>query len=256
MKGGKNRQPLGYTIVEVMIVLAVTGFMFLIAAVFINGKEARTSFTEGTHETASDIQNIIEQVSDGKYSDIRIYCSASGGTLNTNSSPPGTADCTFLGKFIHFPVVGNSSSTNYEVFTLAGARQISGGPPPSLSADLITAITNPELTVQSATPQNLEVKDISVNGVSGAYGIGFVQSLGNAISGTYVSGAQTVMMVNAPGLNAGDTSETAAAATLNNLQPITSASICITDGSRYAQIVLGSSNGNPLSAQVEVKNTC
>jgi type II secretory pathway pseudopilin PulG len=256
MKGGKNRQPLGYTIVEVMIVLAVTGFMFVIAATFINGKQARTSFTEGTHEMASDIQDIIEQVSDGKYSDIPLYCSAGVSSLSISSLPPGTADCTFLGKFIHFPVENTASATKYEVFSLAGARNVGGGPPTSLAADLVTAITNPELTVQANIPQTLQVKDINVNGAPGVYGIGFIQSLGNVNSGTYVSGAQTVSMVYAPSLNGGDSSEAAAAATLSSLQPITAASICITDGTRYAQIILGSSNGNPLAAQVEVENTC
>lgn len=258
MKGGKNRQPLGYTIVELMIVLAVTSFMFVIAATFINGKQAKTSFIEGTHEMASNLQGIIEQVTDGKYSDIPLYChyTGGGGPLNIDGTAPGTAGCTLLGKFVHFQVLGTATATTYEVFSLAGARQVSGGPPTSFGVDTVTAITNPELTAQATVPQNLEVKRVTVNGGTAVYGIGFVQSLGNASSGTYVSGGQTVALVYAPSLNSGDTAESAAAATLGNIQTANSATICLTDGTRYAEIDLGSSKGNPLSAQLEVKNIC
>lgn len=55
MKGGKS--PLGYTVVEVMIVLAVSGIMFLVAANFINGKQQKTSFANGVNEMASRIQD-------------------------------------------------------------------------------------------------------------------------------------------------------------------------------------------------------
>ena len=59
MLGGRNRhskQPFGYTIVEVMIVLAVSSAMFLIAANFINGKQERTAFSQGSNEMVSQLQ--------------------------------------------------------------------------------------------------------------------------------------------------------------------------------------------------------
>jgi len=257
MKGGKNRQPLGYTIIEVMIVLAVSGLMFLIAADFISGKQARTSFTAGTNQTASDIQDVIEQVNDGKFSDIPLYCNASSTSLNISAVGPGSPDCTFLGKFLHFPYP--SLATQYETFSLAGAREINGNPPTSLDSDLVTAIISPDLTTQETTSQNLTVKDIQVTspGFSGTvYGIGFVQSLGSTDGGSYISGAQTVELEYAPNLAVGDTTEAQAAAQLSNLQPASTAAICLTDGQRYAQIVLGATNGNPLSASVQVETTC
>lgn len=103
MKGVK--QPLGYTIIEVMIVLAISGLMFLIAANFISGKEESTSFTEGTNEFVTDMQSVINQVTDGQYSDISFQCVSSGGTLSfpSGGSQGTNPACVFLGKFLYFP---------------------------------------------------------------------------------------------------------------------------------------------------------
>jgi prepilin-type N-terminal cleavage/methylation domain-containing protein len=266
MKGGKL--PLGYTIVEVMIVLAVSSIMFLIAASFINGKQARTAFTAGTNEMASQVQDIIEQVTDGKYSDIPFKCTVSGLTLTI--SPAGGShvpDCTFLGKFVHFPQ--GSSASSYEVFSLVGAREVNSNPPASLLGDLVTAITpfapgggGIEFTTQATVPQSLDVKDVqvTVSGVTKAvWGIGFVQSLGSTNGGSYISGAQTIGIVYAPSLSALDPSENLAQGQLGNLLPADSAAICLTDGGRFAQIILGTtavSQGGQLSATVRVEPTC
>jgi len=258
MNGGKNKHPPGYTIVELMIVLAITSFMFVIAATFINGKQAKTSFTEGTHEMTSNIQNLIEQVTDGKYSDIPIYCTASGGSppsLSISPNPPGSADCTFLGKFVHFLALGSTGANKYEIFTLAGAREVNSGPPVNINLDGLQAVRNPELTAQATIPQNLQVYDVKANGIR-VFGLGFFQSLGNVSSGTYTSGAQTVSMYYTTNLNSLTNTEATAAPNLKNFMPTNNALICLTDGTRYAEIDLGSSNGNPLSAQLEVTSTC
>ena len=88
MLGGKNKQPLGYTIIEVMIVLAVSGLMFIIAATFINGKQQRATFTAGVNEMASELQNVIEQVNDGSYADVPLNCVSAGAGF-----PSGRRKC-------------------------------------------------------------------------------------------------------------------------------------------------------------------
>src|SRR4051812_28553600 len=105
MNGGKL--PLGYTVIEVMIVLAVSGLMFVIATNFISGKQAKTSFTAGSNELASKVQDLIGEVNDGKYSDIPLSCSANiGGPTSVSDGAPdaetqGTnPQCVFLGKIL------------------------------------------------------------------------------------------------------------------------------------------------------------
>lgn len=250
MKGGTR--PQGYTIIEVMIVLAISGVMFLIASSFISGKEASSAFTEGTNEFASDLQSIITEVSDGQYSDVNLSCTVAQPsnqltftTAASGSSLQGTnSECDFLGKFVHMSE--SSNSTSYETFDLAGARTDD-----TLASATPVIGNGVDLTDQETTPQALKVLDVKVTNGSGvtslSYGIGFVQSQANCnVDDSCVSSAQTVYMVYSPGLNgAGGASmgETAAKnAITGNLRTATAADICLTDGTRYASIKLGDSS--------------
>jgi prepilin-type N-terminal cleavage/methylation domain-containing protein len=253
MKGGKNRQPLGYTIIEVMIVLAVSGVMFLIAASFINGKQEHASFTEGVNQMASNIQDIIEQVTDGQYSDIGLTCTspdlnAPMPTVSVNSSAisnqGGNHDCVFIGKLLHFYISGGTTyPENYEVFSLVAARTATG-PDNATSGSVLTS--------QAAVPQSLEVRKMTVSGAT-TNNIGFVQSQGNQtnlINGS-TNGSQTVKLVNTSGLS----SATADPANLGTINTATSALICLSDGTQYAAIDVGDNNDSQLSANVAMYGT-
>jgi prepilin-type N-terminal cleavage/methylation domain-containing protein len=270
MKGGKNRQPLGYTIIEVMIVLAVSGVMFLIAAQFINGKQERTSFTAGVSEMASQIQDTIQQVTAGQYSDIPLTCiPGSPPALKEQVTSAQGIDtrCVFIGKFFHFmPSTGLSS---YELFTLAGNRLVPGSSDPAASLAQVFPVpvqdpgTGFDLTTQAAIPENLQVKNtggsigVTVNG-SATSGFGFIQDpgavvVGGAEDGTYVSGAQTVDLVYSATLTPNQT-ETQAINILRTT-PITigsSASICLTDGTEYALIRVGDTDSSSKTGQLSV----
>jgi prepilin-type N-terminal cleavage/methylation domain-containing protein len=268
MKGGDR--PLGYTIIEVMIVLAVSGVMFMIAATFISGKEASTAFTEGSNEFATQLQTVVEQVVDGQYSDISFNCAIGGDGLPDITLPTAAQEgedlqgtnspCIFLGKFIHFDEQGNL--TKFEVFSLASSR---------LAATIATAPIQPiapaaspiDLTDQEVVPQSLQVKYVLVNGEAApdVYGIGFVQSLGTQEEpGLYTSGAQSVSMVYSTAIS-NDMDEQDAATQITGigvLRTATSAVICLTDGSRYAELDLGNDDatGSELSVNLEVVRTC
>jgi prepilin-type N-terminal cleavage/methylation domain-containing protein len=265
MKGGKT--PLGYTIIEVMVVLAVSGVMFLIAANFVNGKQERTAFTEGINETASRIQDVIEQVTDGQYSDILQTCSFTGGITNIlpagGSHNQGTStQCVFLGKLISFTY---PSTHGYEVFSLAGGRvdaPIDGSPINLTSVD--PAIV-PSLTTTQATQQQLDVVKVtivdSVTGTThtsgpitpsatpgaGTYNIGFVEGLGTVNgTGSFQSGAQTISMVYS------SLSPTPLSGATNGigLSVAKSATICLTDGKQSANLILGTNN-NQLNTDIQ-----
>jgi prepilin-type N-terminal cleavage/methylation domain-containing protein len=253
MKGGQR--PLGYTIVEVMIVLAISGVMFVIAATFISGKEARTAFTSGTNDFSSQMQTTISQVVNGQFSDVALGCTVGASLSFSTSGNQGTnAPCVFVGKFLHFSESGDA--TKYEVFSLAGARDVTtlNGPPP------VTPVLGggADLTQQQLISQSLSVNSpIKVTDAAGVvhstYGFGYVQSLGTSNgSGGFNSGGQTVGMVYASGLGSNNADEATAAADITGtLLPAVSASVCLTDGTRYAQILVGSSN-DQLTVSVKV----
>jgi prepilin-type N-terminal cleavage/methylation domain-containing protein len=267
MKGGKS--PLGYTIVEVMIVLAVSGIMFVVAANFINGKQQKTTFTNGVNEMASRIQDIIEQVSDGQYSDIPFSCKgAAAGALTISSTisdkTQGTnKDCVFIGKFLHFSVDGNRSA--YEVFSLAAARAST-----SLGPDVTPVLGDDiDLTDQQIVPQSLEITKpgdprpgVKVTGAPGTYyGFGFAQSQGSEGDAldTYASGAQMVNLIYGPALQSSTAKEgDAASAITGHVAIAQSISFELTDGNQCAQISIGAGNGSQLDVNVtiEVPRSC
>lgn len=239
MKGGKNRQPLGYTIVEVMIVLAVSGMMFVIAASFINGKQEQSAFTAGTKDMASQIQDVVEQVTDGKYSDIPLGCNAGGSSLGfpISSADQGTnSPCVFLGKLLQF----SNGSPDYTLSSVAGARLV-GDIQPDLTNTKPTVI--PGLDVQQATPQSLNVigtKIVDSNGnphTDAFYVIGFLEGLGTSKHGSFQSGGQTVTMVYSTALS--PPIPPLSGGSLASLQYAQSATICLSDGTQTAELVMG-----------------
>ncbi len=242
MLGGKNKQPLGYTIIEVLIVLAVTGLMFVIAANFINGKQERTAFTTGVNEMASRIQDVIEQVRDGQYSDVGLECTLTGTTVNVRltgspSDKQGTqSDCVFLGKVLYFPPPTPTES--YQILSIAGRRlNASTG---NVATSLSNAGASPisDLTTDQNTPQKLDVTKVSP-----AHSFGFIQSQGsvNAADNKLQSGAQSVQMYSF---------DNPLTSPVTTPSLISAAYICLTDGTQNARINLGTDAGQ-LSAQVK-----
>ena len=262
MNSGK--QPLGYTIVEVLIVLAISGLMLSLAATFISGKQAKTSFQAGTNEMASQITDVISEVNDGHYSDRRFGCElpTGGNTIRfTGGVQQGTNPaCVFLGKFLHFSKSGVMS--DYEVFSLAGARLGTNGKPATnltdvLPTPIVNNAINLNLTEQRTVPQRLDIIDVKVDGHA-VYGFGFVQGLGST-SGTgqtdYNSGAQSARLVYAPGLTSAGADEGTAAGQIRTLSYASRAAVmCVSDGARWATITVGLNN-NQLGVRLQVVAT-
>lgn len=267
MLGGRNKhrgQPLGYTIVEVLIVLAVSGMMFLIAANFINGKQAKTSFMEGTNDMVSVLQNMINDVSDGHYSDIPLGCNGTAAGISFPAaggpSQGSNQSCVFLGKLISFYGPSQTETTKYQIFLIAASRLISGALPQSG----VSAIpSNPnDVTTDGTIPQNLYVSKMLVNGTT-AYNIGIAQGLGTAdVNGDYVSGTQSTGLIYSNNLLNPTTNYkapgTEGIVSGAAIRPAKRASICLSDEQRYAVIFIGgtaaqksTNNSNQLSVSVQ-----
>jgi prepilin-type N-terminal cleavage/methylation domain-containing protein len=254
MKGAKR--PLGYTIIEVMIVLVISGLMFLIASSFIGGKSQTTAFTEGVNEFASQIQNTIQQVTNGQYSDIPLNCSLIGGAdpLATISIPPvgsnsqGTnAGCVFLGKMLVFSGAG---SPDYSVVSLAGGQLNPGYFINGITATSAQLLIDSDptiihaLTTPHTVPQQINIMGTTVTDLSGAtstdsiYNFGFIQSLGTPDgNGNFQPGAQPISIVYSP-IN----SNSNISGTLDYARSVT---VCLSDGtqpgSHQANVTMGTS---------------
>ncbi len=117
----------GYTIVEVMIFLVVSGALMGSAMTMISGQEEKTRFSQSVRTFEQDIQDIFNDVSTGYYSasspeNVNFKCTpgASGSvSVTAGSSEQGSNQgCVFLGKIVQL----TNGSDQYSVYTLINSR--------------------------------------------------------------------------------------------------------------------------------------
>lgn len=140
--------PTGYTIAEVMIVLAVTGALFVSAMGLISGQQGRTQFTQDVRKVETDIRDVMNDVSTGYYPNVTsLKCTVGGSAPTIVSNPsPGTdilgtnEACIYVGQALQF------RSNLYVRHSIVGLRR---DPATGLeSANIVNA------KIRSATPQN------------------------------------------------------------------------------------------------------
>lgn len=264
MRGGEQKQ--GYTIIEVMIFLAISGVMFIIAASFVSGKQAKSEFRQGMNSINTQIQQTINDVSNGFYpSSSNFTCSASAAqgtpiTFNTGqaedeSTNPG--GCTFMGKVMQFDV-GTTSSSSYNIYSIIGRQYQTDNksliPPASFNdAQPVAATGNsgtPNLTDTNSFEWGLTVDKMYDKDQAhpiGAFGIfaGFASSDSNKLA----SGAAAPMVIAIPGSQLGQTSTSIDTQIASLSDPHTvidyapNIILCFKgDASQYGTLTLGSSD--------------
>jgi prepilin-type N-terminal cleavage/methylation domain-containing protein len=115
----------GFTIIEVMIVLVVTGALFVSAAILISGRQNQTAFDQAIHQIQADIQQTVNEVAVGYFPDTDFSCVASGSgpSLGSGGSGQGTNNgCVFLGKVMQFKV-HDTDPEQYATYAIAGLQR-------------------------------------------------------------------------------------------------------------------------------------
>ena len=142
-----RRTPLGFTLVEALIVLAVSGMILLTAVIFMSGRESSTRFSQSMRDIHSKMQDWINDVTTG-YPGSAVgqdnYCVLNGSRPLINSkaisgsSPTSSPDCIFLGKVVHF----RSDDTKVYAYSVFGRRALPSG-------NLVTSLSeaNPVVAV-------------------------------------------------------------------------------------------------------------
>ncbi|HSX18182.1 MAG TPA: hypothetical protein VLE51_02425 [Candidatus Saccharimonadales bacterium] len=95
----------GHTIIEVMIVLAVTGALFASALNVFSSQKSNTEFTQTMQDLNSKVQTYVNQVNSESFPDVQGYtCDLSGGrpklTLGAGNGLGSNQACIFLGRAI------------------------------------------------------------------------------------------------------------------------------------------------------------
>lgn len=269
-RGGLN--PRGYTILEVMIFLAISGVMFVIAAGFISGKQGRTEFRQSMNAINAQIQQTINDVANGFYpSANNLTCTADNlgnppnitSTANTQGKNQG---CVFLGKVIQFGVQG-TGMRGYNVYSITGRQYVGsatqGKVPTTFTEAKPEVIYNPvDLTEYKKLEHGAMVTKMRSSGAD-VNAIGFFNSFGSYDGGgTLQSGSQTVSAVIIPGTSSALNESTPnMVAEINTFMsvayttPNPDITVCFDSGrGQYATLTIGGSAGQRLTSSVQIDN--
>ncbi len=271
----------GFTLIEVLIVLAVTGGLFVAAAVLISGKQNQTAFSQGIRELQSQIQQAINEVSIGYYPNLGNFnCTAvasgpsltpaGGGQQGTNSG------CIFIGKVIQFDVAGTDPE-QFQTYTLAGLKQTGGGQEVSTYAEALPKVIAPSTTLP-ATP-DVSTTDIMQSGITtyqmyywdaamtvktNVSAVAFANSLSQYNGGTIISGTQKVNVIPILNTTLNSTPTVMAEAINANIaisvpNPSHGVSMCfVSGGTNQSGLITIGDNNRELSVKLDIKSnkTC
>ncbi len=205
----------GYTIVETLIFLAVTGALFASAMLMISGQQSKTEFSQAVRDIQSQIQDTANDVSTGYYSNPgNIACSNVGGRPDlstTGSNTQGTnQDCIFIGRFMQFaPIVTPADPEQVFTYNAVGLRKNSTGPGSrevtSYAETFPTAVAPstgypgfPDATQKSNLQGGIKavkVRYFQAGIPTDVAGFGFMTTFARYPAGSIASGSQTVNIV-------------------------------------------------------------
>jgi len=184
-QGGNHTASSGFTIVETMIVLAVTAALFISAVGLISGKQNKTQFTTAINGVKQQLEQIINESTSGYYPNgANFKCVAS--TTNTHvdlsagSNQQGTnSSCVFMGKAIQFGLGSGDNASKIAVIPLVG-RQYTFG----VTKDTVSVVAN-------ASPRALYDTTASVDATQTVpLGAGLTVATSTAASAPCPSGLQ------------------------------------------------------------------
>ncbi len=263
----KSPKQVGFTIIEVMIFLAVSGLTFLIAATFISGKEAQAEFVTGMRNANNIVNNTINDVANGNYPlPVSYSCSVTSGVPIVTSSSGDHVGCVLIGKVI-VPET-NSDANRYSIFSVVGCQFVFNGVCSATQGVAPTDLANEGSTVVNFMTQSNNwpggvsiTKLLLVSGANttniGAFGI--FGGLPQINGGVYVSGSQAanVVVVN-NSLISDSSSQIESLVNSSGLSLLNGSYIvmCFSGGNNHkAGIVIGGSNqGGQLTTTLQMEN--
>ena len=244
----------GFTIIEVMIVLASSGTLLLVALLMIGGQVNKANFLQGQRSIQLDFQNLINQVTSGSFifpGDISCSANASTGaiTVSSSSSTQGhNVGCILIGKAIY--VTATSSPKNYSIYNVVG-QQCTGSSDPcdgttNLSSIKPVLITQPKDVSTQTLEGGMTIKSIkspSLNTSSCGLGVLATTSSGSVQYNLYVAGSMNLAASDLPsvcGSNPPATTTTVSESShnLTDTHLTNLINICLQSGSSTRNLVL------------------
>lgn len=286
MKQGGSQEAGGFTITETLIVLTVTGILFVSAVVLINGRQGRTQFQTAITALQQQIQQIADETVNGYYPRDTSFTCARGSsappTLTTaasNDRQGQNAGCIFLGKVLQFGVQGTDPQT-YAIIPIVGNRMdttnaaeastlygTTGAFPEAAAATVgapngaLTGIDTSAVLQQGLTVSSMWYNGSAANKTSTA---AFISSLPTPSAAGVASGSQHITLYTVTGTDLNQTTKQTATAIypVSGGQPlaqVSSVSICVASGTtnQWGLITIGQAGAQAasLSVTLDIKST-
>jgi hypothetical protein len=278
-----RRNSSGYTVIEVLLFLAISGFMFAVAAVFISGKQADSEFRQGMNDINSQVTDVINSVSNGFYpSNGDFSCNASSGAPTVTPLTGGTTQdqgsnkgCVFMGKIIQFGTPDSSGAkdgSQFRVYSVVGRQSTddSGTNAPATFVDAKPAIIKDPSHITEDSRINWGIRVVKAFEGDPSNQIAGVGFFGSFKSGdTSDSGSQSVISIpfkrSADAGVQGTADELADAAGVLNASAMDSSlsndpnpdiTLCLEGpGKHYGTLHIGDENGQRLTTRIRLGNS-
>lgn len=251
----------GYTILETMIVLAVSALMFLAAVAAFGGRQQEIQFNQAVRDLDSKIQDIINDVAVGFFDNPQsIGCTATGTSKPSLNVGAGTGqgtngDCVFIGKAVQFDVTNPDSQL--DIYTILGRRVVDSSPGVA-NKDVSNLDEAQPILVGGTGYSNavnvyplswgLKITDVYIidpagGAVGNTGGVGFFTSFSSTIGDSAVSNSQNVRIGPIPNTELSD-DETAFINDANNMNEANT----VLASKRAVVVCLKSANNNKRAA--------
>lgn len=272
MKTGLNEA--AYTIIEVLIVLAVTTTLLFAVMLLISGQQGKTEFTQAMNDIQAELNDVINNVSTGYYANNNnVKCAAVGGApvfTSAVTQEGSNKDCVFMGRAVQFAVSGNASS--YNVYDVAGVRLTAAGQqpqtlvqaspraiaPPTPNDGNTTQQKSLQYGLQAAKMYYTQGVDTPINTIVFMSTLAPVSAGGDLVSGTQQVELRPVNVVADISNGATDKSASAAVTNINNpnnlsVIPTGGVTICFNSaGSNQSGIITIGNNGRRLATSMTI----
>lgn len=258
----------GFTIVETLIVLAVSSVLFLSAVLLVAGQQRKVEFNQAIQEIASAIEQTITETGAGYYPNAgNVRCTVLGGGISI-SSATGTAQgsntgCIFLGKVLQFGV-GGTNPQQYVVHVAAGRQDNDGtlasAAPKAVNVDGTRTVHELRNGIEAVS-----MKYISGGIATNIGAVAFLNGLGQYGDSQLLSGSQQMSLV--PVRSSGTVPNTDVATVVNAIDtqlkladgiinPDGGVEICFkSGGTDQSGLVTIGSNGRTLAVTLSIKST-
>lgn len=207
----------GYTVVEALMVVAISGALFASVTTLISGKQAETEFNTGVRDFENKLQDVLNDVATGVYpSADNIICTAppaGGVSIVSGDKEQGTNDqCTFVGKAIQFsPSGGDEQRGVMRSYTIVGKREFNDSgvirEPKNVSEASPTLADSPDILSDSySLNSSMIFRDVQIGGTGNVGGFAVLNSFGQTDStkGSVVSGSSSTSLASLTGLGLND----------------------------------------------------